>query len=120
MEAGLEHLSRRTTRDVDILIMVSDASKMGLSTVKRIKELSTEVGLNFKKMYIVGNKFTPELKEHLEKVGKEIDVEILGVIPPSDEIAKYNLEGRSLLDLPDDIPAVKAVEAMAKKLSLTA
>jgi len=120
MEAGLEHLSRRTTRDVDILIMVSDASRMGLSTVKRIKELSTEVGLKFKKMYIVGNKFTPELKEHLEQVGKEIDVEILGVIPPSEEIAKYNLEGRSLLDLPDETPAVKAVEAIAKKLSLAA
>ncbi|MHA1266042.1 MAG: nucleotide-binding protein [Candidatus Helarchaeota archaeon] len=120
MEAGLEHLSRRTTRDVDILVMVTDASKMGLTTVKRIKELSKEVGLTFKKMYIVGNKFTPALKEHLEKVASEIGVEVLGIIPPSDLIAKYNLEGRSLLDLPDDAPPVLAVKEMVKKLKITA
>lgn len=120
MEAGLEHLSRRTTRDVDILVMVTDASKMGLTTVKRIKELSKEVGLKFKKIYVVGNKFTPELKEHLEKTAEEIGVEVLGIIPPSDEIAKYNLEGKSLLDLPDDAVPVKVVEAMAIKMDLVA
>lgn len=118
MEAGLEHLSRRTTRDVDILIMVTDASKMGLNTVKRIKELSKEVGLKFKKIYVVGNKFTPELKEHLEEIAKEIGIEFLGIIPPSNQIAEYNLEGRSLLDLPDDSPAVKAVQVMAEKMNL--
>ncbi len=118
MEAGLEHLSRRTARDVDILIMVTDASKMGLTTVKRIKELSSEVGLKFKKMYVVGNKFSPDLEQHLEKTAEEIGVEVLGIIPPSDEIAEYNLEGRSILELPDNSPPVEAVRKMAKKMNL--
>ncbi|TFG05784.1 MAG: ATP-binding protein [Promethearchaeota archaeon] len=118
MEAGLEHLSRRTTRDVDTLILVTDASKMGLTTVKRIKELSSEVGLKFKKIFVVGNRFTEELKEYLDKAAEESGIEVLGIIPPSDEIAKSNLEGRSLLELPDESPAVRAVHGMAKKLGL--
>jgi len=118
MEAGLEHLSRRTTRDVDILVIVTDPSKMGLTTAKRIKELSKEVGLTFKKMYLVGNKFTDKMNSFLEKTGEEIGVEILGFIPPSDQVAQYNLEGRSLFELPADAPAVLAVEEMAKKMAL--
>lgn len=118
MEAGLEHLSRRTTRDVDILIMVTDASKMGMTTVKRIKELSIEVGLKFNRIYVVGNKFSPELQNILEETAKEIGVEFLGIIPPSDQIAKYNLEGRSLFELPDSSPAALAVQEMAKKMKL--
>jgi CO dehydrogenase maturation factor len=103
---------------VDILVIVTDASRMGLTTVKRIKELSREVGLDFKKIYVVGNKYTPELKEHLDKVAEEIDVEVLGIIPPSDVIAKYNLEGRSLLELPEDTPPVAAVKEMVQKMQL--
>ncbi|MFX1294764.1 MAG: AAA family ATPase [Promethearchaeota archaeon] len=118
MEAGLEHLSRRTTRDVDILIIVSDPSRMGLQTARRIKEISKEVGLKFKRIYLVGNKFTPEMQEILEKTVDKIGIELLGIIPPSDQIAKFNLEGRSLFDLPDDSPAVVAVKAMAKKMNL--
>jgi len=118
MEAGLEHLSRRTTRDVDILVIVTDPSRMGLQTAKRIKELSKEVGLKFKKMYLVGNKFMPEMRPILEKTGEELGIEVLGIIPPDNQIAQFNLEGKSLFDLPDDNVAAKAVQQMAKKMNL--
>ncbi|HUY01306.1 MAG TPA: AAA family ATPase [Candidatus Deferrimicrobium sp.] len=120
MEAGLEHLSRRTTRDVDIMIIVTDPSKMGLQTAKRIKELSKEVGIEFKKMYLVGNKFTPEIQGILEKAAAETGIELLGIIPHSNDILEFNLEGKSLFDLPEDSPAVIAVQEMAKKLNLLA
>jgi CO dehydrogenase maturation factor len=118
MEAGLEHLSRRTTRDVDIMIIVTDPSKMGLQTAKRIKELSKEVGIQFKRMCLVGNKFTPEIREILEKAAAEAGIELLGIIPPSNEIMQSNLEGKSLFNLPEDSPAVTSVREMAKKLNL--
>jgi CO dehydrogenase maturation factor len=118
MEAGLEHLSRRTTRDVDIMIIVTDPSKMGLQTAKRIKELSKEVGIQFKRMCLVGNKFTPEIREILEKAAAEAGIELLGIIPPSNEIMQSNLEGKSLFNLPEDSPAVASVREMAKKLNL--
>ena len=47
-EAGLEHLSRRTTRDLDVLIITTDPTTRGAATAKRIaelvKELDTKVG----------------------------------------------------------------------------
>jgi CO dehydrogenase maturation factor len=118
MEAGLEHLSRRTTRDVDVMVIVTDPSKMGLQTAKRIKELSKEVGINFKKIYLVGNKFTPEMQPILEKTAMEIGVEFLGVIPPDNQIAQFNLEGRTLFDLAENSPPVAAARTIAKKMRL--
>lgn len=118
MEAGLEHLSRRTTRDVDVMVIVTDPSRMGLQTAKRIKELSKEVGITFKKIYLVGNKFTPETQPILQKTAAEIGIEFLGIIPLDNDIAKFNLEGRSLFDLAEDAPPVVAVRMMAKKMTL--
>ena len=120
MEAGLEHLSRRTTRDVDVMVIVTDPSRMGLQTAKRIKELSKEVGIAFKRTYLVGNKFTPEMNDLLEETAQEMGVEFLGIIPLDEELAQYNLEGRSLFDLADESPPVEAVRMMAKKMKLIA
>src|SRR3989304_9550178 len=38
-EAGMEHLSRRTTRDVDLLLIVSNPTQAGLKAARRLKEL---------------------------------------------------------------------------------
>ncbi len=38
-EAGMEHISRLTTRDVDILLIVADASRRGLQAGLRINDL---------------------------------------------------------------------------------
>ncbi len=50
-EAGLEHLSRRTTRDVDVLFIVSDATVRGITTAGRVaallSELDTKVGAHY-------------------------------------------------------------------------
>ena len=60
-EAGLEHLSRRTTQNVDIMLVVTDKSKRGILTAQRIGELSNELDINFKKMFhLVVNRVTPD------------------------------------------------------------
>ena len=46
-EAGLEHMSRRTVRDVDTMLVVTDASKKGLDTAKRIKKLAEDLEIKF-------------------------------------------------------------------------
>src|SRR4030042_1754346 len=42
-EAGLEHLSRRTTRDVDLLLIVSDPSLRGIGAAGRVAEVLDEL-----------------------------------------------------------------------------
>jgi len=118
MEAGLEHLSRRTDRDVDSMIVVTDPSRMGLETARRIKELVDEVHINVKHIYLVGNRFTPDLEELLQKTADNIGLDYGGIIPIDENVMAFNLEGKPLLEIPDDSPAYKAVGNLARKLGL--
>jgi CO dehydrogenase maturation factor len=118
MEAGLEHLSRRTDRDVDVMIVVTDASKMGFQTASRIREVAEEVHIDFKSMFLVLNQFKSGSGEYLKKMAEEIGFELLGVIPVDPNVENYNLVGRSLLELPDDSPAYLSVVEMVERLGL--
>ncbi len=69
MEAGLEHLSRRTDRDLDAMIVVTDPSKMGFETAKRIKELTEEVHIDVKDIYLVGNRFPQGMEGESTQIG---------------------------------------------------
>jgi len=118
MEAGLEHLSRRTDRDVDIMIVVTDPSFMGLQTAKRIKELAREVHIQFKKIYLIGNRFAPEMETTLREEAKKIGVEFAGIVPHDDYILKNNLAGQPLLNLSNESPALTAVTDILKQIGL--
>jgi CO dehydrogenase maturation factor len=118
MEAGLEHLSRRTDRDVDYMIVVTDPSRMGLETARRIKELVDEVHIDVKHIYLVGNRFTPEMEAILQKSANEIGLEYGGIIPVDENVMAFNLTGKPLLDIPENSPAYEAVGSLAKKIGL--
>jgi CO dehydrogenase maturation factor len=118
MEAGLEHLSRRTDRDVDAMIIVTDPSKMGFETAKRIKELTEEVHIDIKDIYIVGNRFPQSMEGLLKKTADDIGLELAGNIPLDENVMSFNMTGKPLLDIPDDSPAYKAVEEIAHRIGL--
>jgi CO dehydrogenase maturation factor len=118
MEAGLEHLSRRTDRDVDVMVVVTDPSRMGLLTAKRIKELSEEVHIKFKKNYLIGNRFQPDMEAFLKGEAERIGVEYAGIIPPDPQVQEYNMTGKPLLQLSHQTPAVKAMEKIMREISL--
>ncbi|HIH36846.1 MAG TPA: AAA family ATPase [Methanocellales archaeon] len=117
-EAGLEHLSRRTTQGVDDMIVVTDMSIHGFKTAERIKNLSKELGIDFKHLYLVVNRVDPSHEKSISEKAKSTGLEFAGVIPEEKDITEYNLVGKSLLDLPESSPAVKAVGEIAKKIRL--
>ena len=118
MEAGLEHLSRRTDRDVDIMFIVTDPSSMGLQTAKRIKELAKEVHIQFKKIYLIANRFKPEMESKIMEDAMKIGVELAGTVPYDDNVFNYNMEGKSLTSLSNDSPAVASVKKILLKTGL--
>jgi CO dehydrogenase maturation factor len=118
IDARLEHLSRRTDRDVDYMIVVTDPSRMGLETARRIKELVDEVHIDVKHIYLVGNRFTPEMEAILQKSANEIGLEYGGIIPVDENVMAFNLTGKPLLDIPENSPAYEAVGSLAKKIGL--
>ena len=118
MEAGIEHLSRRTDRDVDIMLVVTDPSKMGFETAKRIRELIEEVHIGVKKTYLVGNRFPPQLLDVLEKAADDVGFELAGNTPEDSNVQSFNMTGKPLLDIPEDSPSYRAVEEIAEKIGL--
>ena len=116
--AGLEHFARKTGRNVTDLVVVTDPSKMGIHTMKRILEITDELKLKFENIWILGSRFPDDLKEVLEKEVEKIkksNVKLLGFIPSSDEISKINLIEGNLLDLSlDDSTYLQAKESFSK------
>jgi CO dehydrogenase maturation factor len=118
MSAGLEHLSRRTNRNVDILIIVVDPSRAAFEAALRIRDLAKEVHIEFKKIVVIGNRFPPDMEEDLREQFEEEGLDLIGMIPSDDELSKANYRGEPLFELNGESPAVKAVETIAERLGL--
>jgi len=116
-EAGLEHLSRRTTQDVDIMIVVTDTSKRGIETAKRIKTLASELDVDFKKLYVVINRSDEQMAKNIKKELELADLEVLGAIPEDSTVREFDYEGRPLPELPESSPAMKEVRAIKERLT---
>jgi CO dehydrogenase maturation factor len=108
-EAGLEHLSRGTTQDIDDLLIVSDATVKGVRTVARVKELVGELGLAVRRQSVVINRVAggldPLVKDELGRLG----LTPAAVLPQDEMVFKFDLQVRPLLSLPDSSPLVQAV-----------
>jgi len=118
--AGLEHFARKTGRDVTDLVVVTDPSKMGVHTLRRILEITKEVDLKFENIWVLGNRFPENLREILIKEIEKLNqpnVKLLGFISNNDEISSINLTGGNLLDLhQDNFSYLEAKKIFAKIL----
>jgi len=110
-EAGMEHLSRRTTRDVDLLLIVSDPTQVGIRTALRIQALVRELSLTIRASALVVNRVAT-LPAPVTELLAEANLRVAGLVPEDPLVAAFELEGRPLLELPDDAPAVEAIERM--------
>jgi len=117
-EAGLEHLSRRTTRSVDTMLIVTDATHRGINTAKLIKELANSLEIKFDKICVILNRASEKQAEMFRESASKYGIELAGIVPDDKNITDYDLEGRPLIDLPDDSPAVIAVKEILKKLKI--
>ena len=115
-EAGMEHLSRRTTRDVDVLLMCADPSLRSLVAVSRIKDMADELELNISQKYLVVCRLSGELPESMSREMERLGLDLAGIVPHDDLVSEYELAGRPLLELPDESTAVKAVREIAGKV----
>jgi CO dehydrogenase maturation factor len=111
-EAGMEHLSRRTTEDIDQLFIISDHSVKGVRTAARIIQLIKELKLVVAKQAVVINRVPETIDSHVSKELKELGIEPIATVPLDDEVYEYDLGKRSLLELPDSSKAVMAVDRL--------
>ncbi|THB71444.1 MAG: protein AcsF [Desulfobulbaceae bacterium] len=111
-EAGMEHLSRRTSGRVDMLYLVSDYSLRGLRALRRINEMLESLKLTVEELGIIVTRAPAELSDTFLREVDEIGLPILGLIPDDPALLDFDMEKRSLLELPDDSLSVEAVGRM--------
>ena len=100
------------------MLVVTDPSKRGILTAKRIEELSDELDISFKKIFLILNRVKPENEEELINKVNEIGLEIAGIIYEDETVADYDMEGTPLINLPDDSGAVTAARKIMENLRL--
>ncbi len=114
--AGLEHLSRRTTRDVDIMVVVTDPTKNGMLTARRIKELAEELSVDFGAIVFVVNRVTEETRPLADRMAEDNGLEIAVYVPYDPEVARFDLLGRAVAEIPSDSPAATAIDELCSKI----
>ncbi|MFW0966992.1 MAG: AAA family ATPase [Thermacetogeniaceae bacterium] len=115
-EAGLEHISRKTIEDVDVMLVISDPTAKGVRTAGRIYQLAKSLNINIADAYLIVTRITDPapLQKEIDATG----LKLLGVIPHDPKVVEHDLKGIAMLDLPDDSAAVLATRDMFDKLKL--
>jgi CO dehydrogenase maturation factor len=119
-EAGLEHLSRRTTRDVQHLFIVSDPTLRGLAAAERIAGFRKELDIRIENAYLVLNRLEGMPSPALQAKIDSIDVPLVGIIPPDDQLTQAEMNGQPVVQLGSDSKVYQAVAGMLNELKLLA
>jgi CO dehydrogenase maturation factor len=115
-EAGMEHLSRRTTRDVQHLLIVSDPTRQGIVAAGRIATLRHELGVRIDQAHLIVNRLRGEMPPVLAELVSQLDLPLLGTIPEVPAIWDHELTGRPLVELDVDSPLYMAVAGMLGRI----
>jgi len=115
-EAGMEHLSRRTTRDVQHLLIVSDPTQRGLVAAQRIADMSQELDIHIEKSYLLLNRLNGDTPAELQAFIDKLGIPLLGVIPANSELTSFEFSGKPLVELGDESPVYQSVAGMMQKI----
>ncbi len=115
-EAGMEHLSRRTTRDVQHLLVVSDPTQRGIVAAERIAAFRNELDIRIERAYLIINRLQATLPSALKTEIDKLDIPLLGTVPSDDELSKFEFSGKPLVELGDGSPVYMAVATMMEQI----
>jgi len=115
-QAGMEHLSRKTMPNMDILLIVADPTQMGIVAAARIRELASELKLNIEHIYLVVNRVVEELSTQLKKRIESLGLKLIATIPEDPLILEYELQEKSITTLPTNSPALSTTKQLLQKL----
>lgn len=115
-EAGLEHLSRRTTRDVDVMLVVLDTTLKSIKTALRLRRIADEIDADVKQMMNIANKIPEGMEAAIIEEAKKYGLTIEEIIPFDPLIPEYDFKGVPIVDLPDDAPSVIGIRRIARAI----
>jgi CO dehydrogenase maturation factor len=118
-EAGMEHLSRRTTAKIDLLLLVSEPSPVGIMTAARIRDLAKEIEVDVARTGLVINRVSgPAIEARLVEEARGHGLEVLGTVPMDDMVVEQAMSHLPAFRLPDSAAAVKAIERILSTVNV--
>ncbi|MCP5095571.1 MAG: AAA family ATPase [Chloroflexi bacterium] len=115
-EAGMEHLSRRTTRDVHHLLIVSDPTHRGLVAAERIAAFRKELDIHIEQTSLIINRLPGEIPPPLQARIDQIDIPLLGTVPTDEALMQFEFSGRPLVELGNRSLSYQAITTLMKKM----
>ena len=115
-EAGMEHLSRRTTRDVQHMLIVSDPTQRGMVAAERIAAMRNELDIRIENAYLVLNRLVDGIPHPLQEKIDQVGIPLLGSIPADADLGALEFSGKPLISLDETSPVYQAVAGMVAKI----
>jgi CO dehydrogenase maturation factor len=108
-EAGMEHLSRRTTNNVDLLCIVAEPNPIGSVTVRRISDLARKLPIDVKQIGVIWNKVVDQSDPDAPDYSVD-EVETFGHVPSDTDVFENSVRGKTVFELGKDNPAYSAID----------
>lgn len=118
-EAGMEHLSRRTTNKVNLLLIVSDPTYKGVLAARRINELVDELKLEVDKRALIINRITGNELSQLSDVIEKSGLFFAGAVPQDSLILEFDLQGKAVYQLPEEAVSLVALWSILDSLKIS-
>ncbi|MGD8700934.1 MAG: AAA family ATPase [Desulfosarcina sp.] len=115
-EAGMEHLSRLTTKNVDVLLIVTDTSRRGLQAGLRINQLAKDLNIVAGKCYIIINQAKRDPSDAVKAMIDKDGLELAGTIPDDEQVYEFDMEGMPTIEIDESNPALKAAFAIFDRI----
>ncbi len=109
-EAGLEQINRMVIESVDILLIVSDISIRSIETANAIRK-SAKKFTKYKKLGIILNRVKGNIDFILKKL-KDLELPLLGEIPEDNNITKFEVTGKSIIDISENSKSYLALNKL--------
>ncbi len=116
-EAGMEHLSRRTTQHIDYLMIVSDPSVRGIKTAGNISRLLKELETRITHKYLILNRVRNTISQHTQDIIQQQGLELLFSIPEDDVVLSMEQNGESIRYKINDLKIYQAIDELMKKIT---
>ncbi|MBZ0309324.1 MAG: AAA family ATPase [Anaerolineae bacterium] len=116
-EAGMEHLSRRTTRNVQALLVVSDPTQRGIVAAERVASLRHDLDIDIEQAYFILNGLRSEtIPEPLQARIDTLDIPLLGIVPYNEQLTEFEFSGRPLVELGLESSVYQAMASMMEQI----
>ena len=114
-EAGMEHMSRLVTQDIDMLYVVSDGTPRGILTASRILGLISELHLNIRNTCTIINRLKEKDGPVLQDLATEKGIKNIVTVRDDEELVKADEEGKSIFQIPLDYVSLADAYEIFKK-----